>query len=217
MAAPQMATAALRRFGAGVPSAHGLDAGGPNSLAFAPLIFPRWKSLAEIAERQVVAPRQSLCIQAEPQRSVLVIESGVVKLVRLESDGSEFILGLRSDGWLIDAASVMLDRPAPFTAVTLTSCAVYRVSRETFLRHLESSPSLMWDFTRLVCKEIQAEREQQIELRGDSAQGRLARLLRELSGPGALENPLDLLPLKRQEIAQLLSITPEHLSRLLRG
>ena len=185
------------------------------SQAFAPLIFPEWKNLAGIAHRQLVPRRKSLANQDELRSTVVVIETGIVKLVRVESDGSEYIAGLRSNGWLIDAASLILNRPLPFAAETVTPCSVYRISRDIFMGLLESNRALMWDLAQLVCREIQAEREQQFEFRGGSAQGRLHRLISELSETRVEGDPLDLLPLKRLEIAQLLSITPEHLSRLL--
>ncbi|HLK69613.1 MAG TPA: Crp/Fnr family transcriptional regulator [Bryobacteraceae bacterium] len=185
------------------------------SQAFTPLSCPAWKSLADVAHRQLVPRRKSLANQDELRSTVVIIETGIVKLVRVESDGSEFIAGLRSNGWLIDASSLILNRPLPFAAETLTPCSVFRIPRDVFMRLLENNSALMWDVARLVCREIQAEREQQFEFRGGTAQGRLERLLSELSETASTGDPLDLLPLKRLEIAQLLSITPEHLSRLL--
>jgi CRP/FNR family transcriptional regulator len=145
-----------------------------------------------------------------------VIETGLVKLVRLTDDGAESILGLRSNGWIIDASSAVLNFPFPFSAVAVTRCTIRRAHRSAFLQLVNSSSALMHDLNSLICREIHAEQEQQIEFRNGSAQSRLDRLLSELSRLTCSQDPLDGLPLKRFEIAQLLSITPEHLSRLLR-
>jgi CRP-like cAMP-binding protein len=196
----------------GLPNA----AAGMGATAFAPLVFHEWESLDGIAERHFFSARHELCTQGGAPHFVNWIESGLVKLVRLTGDGGEFILGLRSDGWIIDAASAILNRPLACSAVTLTPCTVRRASRAAFMRLLNTSPSVMRDLNQLICREVHADQEQQIEFRSCSAQSRLDRLLRELSRITRKEDPLDGLPLKRFEVAQLLSITPEHLSRLLR-
>jgi CRP-like cAMP-binding protein len=187
-----------------------------SATAFAPLVFHKWDSLEGITERHLFPARHELCTQDGSPNSVYLIENGLVKLVRLTGDGSESILGLRSDGWIIDAASAVLNRPFACSAVTLTPCSIRRASRAAFMQLLNRSPSLMHDLNQLICRELHADQEQQIEFRNGSAQSRLNRLLRELSRITRQEDPLDGLPLKRFEVAQLLSITPEHLSRLLR-
>lgn len=188
----------------------------PHSPAFTPLIYHAWKNLSHVATRRLMTAHTQLCDQDEPLDSVLVIESGIVKLVHLEPDGSEYIAGLRSDGWMIDAASAVLNTAAPFTAITVTACEISSVPLDVFRQQLLAEPALMRDLLVLVCNEIQAEREQQMEIRGRSAQSRLTRFLEEI-GRLAEHTAFAQLPLKQSEIAQLLSITPEHLSRLMHG
>jgi CRP-like cAMP-binding protein len=187
------------------------------SLAFTPLIFRAWQNLSDIADRRLVPAHQTLCEQDDALNSVVVIESGMVKLVHLEPDGSEYIAGLRSDGWMIDVASAVLRTSTPFTAVTVTPCEVSSVPLEAFREQLLGTPETLRDLLVLVCNEIQCEREQQVEIRGRSAQSRLNRFLEELSRLADCHSVFGQLPLKQSEIAQLLSITPEHLSRLMHG
>lgn len=184
------------------------------TLAFAPLVFHDWKDLAGQTERRVKDAREVLYNQDERPEWVYFIEKGIVKLVRLEPDGAELILGLRSDGWLLNAAPVMLNGATNCSAVALTPCIIRRMSRAAFLQRMDSCPSFMRDVTTLTCREIRSEQEQQIQLRNRSAQNRLDRLLGEISQGSQISSPLHLMALKRLEIAQLLSITPEHLSRL---
>ncbi len=187
------------------------------SPAFTPLIYHAWRNLSHLASRRLIMAHEDLCAQDEPLDSLLVIESGIVKLVHLEPDGSEYIAGLRSEGWMIDAAAAVLNRPAPFTAITVTACEISTVPLDAFRQQLATEPALMRDLLGLVCSEIQAEREQQVEIRGRSAQSRLTRFLEELSRLAERHSVFAQLPLKQSEIAQLLSITPEHLSRLMHG
>lgn len=53
---------------------------------------------------------------------VYVIERGIVKLSRIELDGKERIVSLRSRYWLLAAPSVFLGIPHCYTATTVTPC-----------------------------------------------------------------------------------------------
>ena len=206
------------RFGMGRPALESPQnaAWDGDQTAFAPLVFREWNTLEGITEKLLVPARRELYSQDTQPDYVYIIETGLVKLVRLTDEGGESILGLRSDGWVMDAASAVLNCPHSSSAVTLTPCTIRRAHRNSFMQVLNSSPALTRDLNRLICREIHADQEQQIEFRNGTAQGRLERLVRELSRITRDPNPLDSLPLKKFEIAQLLSITPEHLSRLLR-
>src|SRR5262245_27621757 len=87
--------------------------------AFAPLRFHNWRRLAELANRRLVPHHELVSFQDETPGVVLIVESGIVKLLRINSDGSEYIAGLRSDGWILDAPGAMLNRPATFSAITV--------------------------------------------------------------------------------------------------
>ncbi len=67
--------------------------------------------------------------------------------------------------------------------------------------------------------EFSAQIRQSIEIRSETAEGRLKRFLSELQSIQEIRiegtNKFRL-PLKQTEIAQLLAITPEHLCRLLK-
>lgn len=181
--------------------------------AFAPLIFRGWSALEGVGERRVAQPRQELFSQDETASPVFFVESGVVKLMRISSNGDELITGLRSSGWLLDGASAVLGLPSTCRAVAVTQCVLRCLARADFLRMLGNNPALLQEVNGLICRELCAGQEQQMAFRCGDAQSRLEMLVNELSPNGAIDS-LDQLPLKRMEIAQLLAITPEHLSRL---
>ena len=181
--------------------------------AFAPLTFTGWSALEGVGERKQAPPRQELFGQDEAAPPVFFVESGVVKLVRNTQNGEELITGLRSSGWLLDGASAVLGLPSTCKAVTVTPCVLRCLSRAAFMKVLDVSPNLLKEVNGLICRELCAGQEQQVAFRCGDAQSRLEMLVNELSPNGAIGS-LDQLPLKRMEIAQLLAITPEHLSRL---
>ena len=185
---------------------------GLRAFAFAPLKFQPLADLDDLPDRRLVPARTILYAQNERPNLVYFIESGIIKLTRVAADGGEVILGLRGEGWIIDASSTFLDRPYSSSAVAVTGCRVKYMTRRKFLDLVENSPQLLKHVNHLICEEIKAEQEQQLQFRCSTAAGRLKRLLEEL--PQAVGGS-DRLPLKQYEIAQLISITPEHLSRLL--
>jgi CRP-like cAMP-binding protein len=196
------------------PSRRGERVAAPD--AFAPLFFEESADFSLISRTEAIPAKHQLFAQDTRTDSVYLIETGLVKLVRLTNEGSEAILGLRGKGWFVDAAAVVLNCPHAFSVVSIMPCVVRRVSRNAFMEVLASSPAMVQHINRLMCREICADQEQQIEFRNGTAQGRLERLIRELVRLTGTERPLQNLPLKKFEIAQLLAITPEHLSRLLR-
>jgi CRP/FNR family transcriptional regulator len=75
---------------------------------------------------------------------------------------------------------------------------------------------MMRHFVTTLCNELTSQASAQAQMMGGSAQDRLVHFMRERSAGHSQIKTLDALPLlKQMELAQLLSITPEHLSRLL--
>ena len=84
--------------------------------------------------------RVELFRQGEPPESVFLLEQGLIKLMRVESGGTEIIVGMRSAGWFLGAASVILDRPYLVSAVTVTDAQVSRIGADAFRERLRSDP-----------------------------------------------------------------------------
>ena len=150
-------------------------------------------------------------------QGVFCVHSGLVKLINLAADGKELIVGLRSSGWILGAASVVIQKPYPVTAVTLTCCAVHYVPSMEFLRFVRLNPEFSGDLVRLLSCEVNDQTNQLVRLGTLKARQRLEQLLLQMvpSTKGQKEMRLKL-PLKLEEIAQLIAIKPEHLSRVLK-
>jgi hypothetical protein len=58
--------------------------------------------------------------QGESPSRVYWIESGVVKKVCLQPDGSEVITGLRTTGWIVDAEASLVRSPQRSTAIAVS-------------------------------------------------------------------------------------------------
>jgi CRP/FNR family transcriptional regulator len=148
-----------------------------------------------------------------------LLEAGVVKFVRLEEDGREMILDLRSPVKLLGAFSLLSDNLAPWSAVTLTKCEVQSLAASTFLGLIDEQGQLARHLLHLVSQQAYEQVINHSLLGTIAARSRLARLLLKFA-PSELANGLGEvrleLPLKQHEIASLLAIRPEYLNRLLK-
>ncbi len=151
---------------------------------------------------------------------IFFIEDGLAKLVRIDGNGREQILGLRGRGWILGAAFVLVGRSHPASVVAVTACTLRRLSREAFLEMMTQQPDLSWHVHRMHSREVLSQFHHMADLGVKTARQRLERVLQRLvavTNPGDNDKEVRLLsPLKRWELASLIAVTPEHLSRLLK-
>lgn len=178
------------------------------------------ESMYRLAPPQEYPPSTELFKQDSPAQEVYYIESGLVKLTCLESDGEELILGLRSSRYTLGAASVILHKPYPITAVTMTRCSLCRIPAKVFLNILESDSQFLLSLLKEHSREIHEQLAFIVRLRSRSARYRLEHLILQQVSALHIDGPQKEVRLqwllKNREVAQLIAITPQHLSRLLR-
>jgi CRP-like cAMP-binding protein len=174
---------------------------------------------AQSVQSREFPPSTTLFLQGAPPREVFYIERGLVKLTRVSENGQELAVGLPSQGSLLGAASVIVQEPYPFTAVTTTNCALSRIPADLFLRLAKTDEQFCWYIHEVHSHEVHQQADQLAALRHLSARQRFERfLLQFLSLTPVHERQTSMrirLPLKHWEIAQLIGIRPEHLSRVL--
>ncbi len=160
--------------------------------------------------------------QNDPASQIYYIESGMVKLSCTVPSGKEMILGFRRRDWLLGVTQVCIeDEVYPATATTLTACAMRQIPAKTFMEMLTGDIELSVELNRMLSREIKGDTEKIIALGSMSAAERLIRLLREVVSSEDREElrnkgKLDL-PLKSEELAELIAVTPQHLYRLLKN
>jgi CRP-like cAMP-binding protein len=164
-------------------------------------------------------PSTTLFLQGAAPREVFYIERGLVKLIRMSRNGQELAVGLQSQGSLLGAASLIVQEPYSFTAITVTSCALSRIPADLFLHLAKTDEEFCWYLHEVHSREVHQQAKQLAALKYQSARQRFERLLLQfLSTISAHERQTSMkirLPLKHWEIAQLIGVRPEHLSRVL--
>jgi CRP-like cAMP-binding protein len=191
-----------------------------NQGARAAVLFPHNDWNAPAGEPQEFAPAMPLFTQGSPSREVFYVEGGLVKLLYQSGDGRELIVGLRSKGSLLGAASAINREEHLITAITVTNCILRRIPIDTFIHLAKTDEQFCWYLHQVNSYEVCQQMDHQIALRCMSARQRLEKLLKQFfSLMYQNENQSSLkvrLPLKHWEIAQLVGVTPEHLSRVLK-
>jgi CRP/FNR family transcriptional regulator len=171
------------------------------------------------SSQQSLPAARFLFQEGDALRDVYLLEKGLVKLTRSETNGQELIVDLRFAGNLIGATSALANESAPMTAITVTTCEPHRLPVHEFLRLTRNNESFLHELSEAVSR----QRNEQIKLRAQQsmldARPRLIMLLLRLAKEFGRERKGQLclaLPLAKQEIAGLLGITPQRLSVILR-
>lgn len=158
--------------------------------------------------------------QGSYAEEVYFVNRGLLKLVRMEREGHELIIDLRPRGWLLGTAAMITQQQHPVTAITLSESVVQRIPAAVFNSLLKSNTQFSLHLHQMQSYEAIDHITHMAQISCLPAQERLADLLWELAH--ALELPtssgeiLLRLPLKHWELAQLIAVTPEYLSRLLK-
>jgi CRP-like cAMP-binding protein len=191
---------------------------GPTSIvpAFAPVLSSGLELIHNLPPQQQIGRGEVLLEQGKPAPFVHLIQSGMVKLTHLSREGTEQTIGLRSAGWYSGAVSVLMNAPSLYSVRTVTPCAIHAIPAHEFVGRLMQNTKVMRHFMRVLCHELCSQASAQVEIMAHTAADRLLRFMEERKMSGDNWKAVDPLPvLKKLELAQLLSISPEHLSRLL--
>lgn len=153
--------------------------------------------------------------------AVYFIEKGSVKMTWMDEEGNEVIAGLRHKHWIVGAPAVLLEKPYSFTVTTLTQCFLRCISAQDFLYLVRTNMEFAQHLIRLLSKAVFNHGKSLVMMGCTSAKERLkallCRFIPDMDLQTALEGRLKVhMPLKNKELAQILAITPEHLSRLLK-
>ena len=179
------------------------------------------KALLEAAgASQLYHPNVELFRQDALAKDIFLVETGLIKVSRIEKNGREVIVDLRHPGFLLGVSSAILDQPHAVSALTLTDCHVRRIPASIFHQLLQSDLLVSQYVHRMHSREMLDKISHIAQLSCLTARERLILLLRRLVSV-SVENESSLgvkihLPLKHWELAQLVAVTPEHLSRLLK-
>jgi CRP-like cAMP-binding protein len=157
--------------------------------------------------------------QGDVPRDVCSIESGCAKLTRAEGPQKEVIIGRRNPGWVLGAAAATLCVPHPVTATMLGPSAVRQIEAHTFRHILRTNHTTLAWVQQMHASEVRDQALRLAELR-QTPRERILGLFQQLlglqtpvrRGRGYFIQPI----LTRAEMGQLIGLTREHVSRVIR-
>ena len=170
--------------------------------------------------RRNFKPGLNLTDQGAPVSSIFFVTQGTIKASFIERSGREIITNLHPATCVIGADAALLESPSLITATTISDCEIYVVATRHFRELLQSNADFSFHMNRSMARETFNQTRAVIDASCGDARLRLVNLLRPETLAGYHQPPNKDLSasvlLKKSEIAKLLAITPEHLSRLIR-
>jgi CRP/FNR family transcriptional regulator len=148
---------------------------------------------------------------------MFALHAGLVKLVKSLENGKDRITGVLFPGELFGLEA--LAHPTyPLTAVTLRDSEICAASRDEVTVFLQSNPEIALGMVRFLVAELGRARTQVTDMSFKDARMKVATFLLSLvtSDPAPQDGRATLtLPLSRQEISEVLELSPETVSRTL--
>ncbi len=166
--------------------------------------------------RELRAPGEFLFHQGGPSRHLYVLKAGYVKLAAALPDGREQVLGIGVEGNLLGFEGFSQE-VFPYSAQALTPVHVCGVRRTDMTRILTGNPKVTLDVLRVLNAELERSKALIMDLGLRTAPERVASFLLSLLPPGRTWERELPLPLKRREIAEMLGLREETVSRVIAG
>lgn len=167
----------------------------------------------------VLPPNSEICHQGSPCDTLYLIEQGMVKLCRTDSRGRQMIVALRRPHWLLGLPPAILEIPHAVTAVSLGWCRLRTISSKNFLSLADFDHGLSCFIRCILSQEVYSQIQKTAHLGCMTAEERIEFFLWDLISsqePETIKGHMEIsVPLSYVELAQIIAVTPEHLSRLL--
>ena len=161
-------------------------------------------------------PKQYLYFSGEEGNTVYFLVTGRIRLY-LMGEFSEKIIRVLSPP--VFFPEVVLDgKPYPHAALCIEETEVLCIDRQTFMRFIESNPSILWVFYRELALDLRRSYRQLRNLSLGDARLRLGAKLFALAhvhGQPSSNGVLITIPLSATELAGMCSLARESVSRIL--
>jgi CRP/FNR family transcriptional regulator len=185
------------------------------SALFRGISFERFERLSCIFRRGHYHRNQILFFEGGEAHHLFALNSGLVKLVKSLENGKERITRVLFPGDLF-GLEALSESIYPLTAVVLRDSEICSIPRHQFLSFLRNNPDFSLEMIRFLVSEISQARTQMTNMSFKGARMRVATFLLSLvpKGEKPPANSYSLtLPLTSQEIAEILELSPETVSR----
>lgn len=179
-----------------------------------------WTGLLRLGTPRKYKPRSQLFVQGTPPDRLFLIEHGLAKLEVDTEAGERVALALLFPGDWAGLCCACLDGPHFISGTTLTESLIYEVEARRLLEVTVNLPEAAKLLAATLAHVTKGAVDSLLALKVRSGRGRLESLLSDLASVAGRKTRgrqvLLRLPVTNAEIAALISVTPEHLSRIKR-
>jgi CRP/FNR family transcriptional regulator len=162
---------------------------------------------------------QILFFEGGTTQHLFALHRGLVKLVKSLENGKDRITRVLFAGELF-GLEALAEKNYPLTAVTLGDCEICAASRDEFTSFLQANADIALGMVRFLVGELARVRIQVTDMSFKDARMKVATLLLSLvstaePSPNSNKTQTVTLPVSRQEISEILELSPETVSRTL--
>lgn len=144
-----------------------------------------------------------------------IIISGSVKMIRMPEPGKEVIIGTFHAGEMFAVPPVFDGEPYPSTAIATERTELLQIRREDFLSLIRESPEFAFEVIGWTCEMLREKTSMIRTLSTASPEHRVGRVLLKLFAESGTDGPVRI-AIRRQDIAEMASLTTETTIRVIR-
>jgi CRP/FNR family transcriptional regulator len=181
-----------------------------------------WRQLLSLGSSKVSKAGMRMLDQSAAPLSLYLLESGIVKLSHVNSNGDEIALLLRFPGDILGGYGVLLQLPHLLTATAVTDCRTVQMPASDALNIFLNDPKAACFFAQQQTIDTARISALLMEARTLGAERRLYRFLLQLGIATQVVNPSAScvsvrVPLSEADIADLIAMNRTAFSRLKRS
>ncbi|MDN4593781.1 Crp/Fnr family transcriptional regulator [Polycladomyces subterraneus] len=176
------------------------------------------EKIARITVLRNYRKNSTIFVEGQQLRTVYFIQSGIVKVTKVEKNGNEQVICLLQKGDMFPHVGFFGDSPYPGTAVTVTDSQLLAVSTDDFDRLLDSNPLIAKSVMKMMDKRLlYLQKRLQEVISGDVHRKVVVTLLRlvEEYGIRREDGVFVSIPLTHQDFANMLGMSRESVNRVL--
>ncbi|UOR04915.1 cyclic nucleotide-binding domain-containing protein [Hymenobacter aerilatus] len=162
----------------------------------------------------IVARRHSVYREGEDPKQLYFIQSGRIKAVKTTSFGKELITSFYQTGEFFGYKDLLEQTCYHESAVAIEDCVLLHIPAADFLQ-LVRLPEVSQQFVRLLAGRKRAREQQLLDMAYQSLRRRVANALLALHNQGETNEATPFIRVAREDLAALVGIAPESLSRTL--
>jgi CRP-like cAMP-binding protein len=172
-------------------------------------------ALVRAADRRVYPKRSFVFHDGEPATTVLIIESGMIKVSKTAVSGRSVVLAVHGAGALVGELATIDDQSRAATVETLEETTVLAIPAADFARLVADNIDLATALNKLLALRIRELTDQVLRLGTSDGRARLASKLVELLPPDSPAPVQIRLPLSQKELAEWVGLSREAVVRAL--